>query len=182
MKIIGLGYKARSGKDTAAEMLRMQHGFLHYSFAAQLKKVCAEVFGFDAEQLHGTRKETIDLFWGFSPRWAMQQVGTECFKPAFGKNIWVRALERRIFDREIPYSYKVQGIVISDVRFEVECEAIKSWGGQVVRIDRGNRDAIDNSVKHSSETELDNYSKWDAVIDNNGTLDELQAQVARLVR
>ena len=182
MRIIGLGYKAKSGKDTLAGMLARGHGFMHFSFAEPLKKVCAGVFGFTNAQVYGGLKEAIDEFWGFAPRKAMQLVGTECFKPVFGDDVWVRAMERHIFDPAWPYSPRVVGVVISDVRFRVEAEAIKRWGGKVVRVDRHSAGASGGVANHASETELDTYADWDAVIDNNGTLEDLEAKAAELAR
>lgn len=181
MKIIGLGYKAKSGKDTLAKILAEQHGFLHYAFANPLKKVCQLVFGFNNDQVYGNKKEEVDPFWSFSPREAMQLVGNECFKPQFGSNIWVRMMERHIFHHETPYNSRVQGIVISDVRFLIEVDAIKTWGGKIVRVDRQGSGASQGVVGHASECELDNYTGWDHIIDNNGSLEQLEKQAAKLV-
>ena len=44
--IIGLGYKARVGKDTVGDYLVKNHGFVRLGFADALKNGCAAMFGF----------------------------------------------------------------------------------------------------------------------------------------
>lgn len=53
MKIVGLTGVAGSGKDTAAELLVRDHGFVRVALADGMKRICAEVFGFTNDQLWG---------------------------------------------------------------------------------------------------------------------------------
>jgi hypothetical protein len=174
MRIVGLGYKARSGKDTIAKYLTSQPNWYNMSFAARLKYGCQQIFGFTPEQLFGDDKEKLDSFWGLSPRAVLQLVGTECMRNTFGEDVWIKALQRSLF--ALPLSANV---VITDVRFHNEAEAIKRWGGQLIRVDRPGFSASNGIDGHSSESELDGYVDWDAVITNDGTLDELYARVRR---
>jgi hypothetical protein len=94
-------------------------------------------------------------------------------------------------------------VVISDCRFPNEIKAIKNAGGRVIRVVRGpepawyeaaasvNRGANGNTTWalshkkmeklgiHASETAWVG-TKFDAVLDNNGTLDDLYQQVKAL--
>jgi hypothetical protein len=189
--IIGIGYRARTGKDTIATYLDRWHGFLRVSFADSLKRCCQEVFGFSAVQLHGSSKETIDPYWGFSPRWALQTIGTELFREQIDPDIWVKSVLRRI--ERAPE----QNWVISDVRFPNEAEAIQAMGGFVVRVDRagvmtprvpralvGNMSFLPENWRtkeHESEVAMRNWNKWDQVIDNNGTILQLYPQIEAMV-
>jgi hypothetical protein len=92
--------------------------------------------------------------------------------------------------------------IIPDVRFPNEVARIKKFGGQVIRINRYPKYAIFNRSgkeeqvlfnihvtshrelweaeclrQHPSENGLDKYDGFDAVIDNNGTLEELRSNV-----
>jgi hypothetical protein len=56
-------------------------------------------------------------------------MGTEAGRNVFGEAVWVSALEKRI--------QSVENVVIADVRFPNEIEAITSIGGHVLRVRRG---------------------------------------------
>lgn len=71
--------------------------------------------------------------------------------------------------------------IITDVRFPNEAEAIKERKGIVVRIERKQPEGT-IGTQHSSETSLDNYTGWDVVVDNNGTLEQLYQQAHKIVK
>ena len=96
-------------------------------------------------------------------------------------------------------------VVISDCRFPNEIKAIKSAGGRVIRVARGpepawydaavsvNSGANGNSTWALSQRKLEKYgvhasetawvgTRFDVVLDNNGTLDDLYQQVKNLVQ
>ena len=60
-------------------------------------------------------------------------------------------------------------LAISDVRFPNEADAIRAFGGLVVRVERPGVGPING---HESEIALDGYD-FDLVVVNDGTLDEL---------
>lgn len=73
MIVIGICGVAGSGKDTAADYLRDNYGFTKIGLADPMKKICAEVFDFSQEQLHGpsSERERVDtryVFTGICPR------------------------------------------------------------------------------------------------------------------
>ena len=81
-KIMLIGFMGikGSGKDTCADLLIQNYGFMKKSFADPLKHACKELFLFTNEQVFGTQlqKETPDPRWfGCSPRVALQYVGTD---------------------------------------------------------------------------------------------------------
>ena len=207
--IIGFVGFIGSGKDTAADYLVNFHGFRRDSFANTLKDAVAAVFGWDRVLLEGRTKEArewreqVDSWWAerldmpsLTPRWILQQWGTEVCRNAFHDDIWIASLENKM-------RKTTDDIVISDVRFPNEIRAIHNAGGKVVRVVRGPdpewyQDAVNvnsgptnmswaiskakmESLKiHSSET------AWigrgiDLEIDNNGTIDDLFRQLKNLV-
>lgn len=170
--IIAFGHTARVGKDTSADYLVNTYFFLKDSFAYSLKEGIGKgVFGFTDEQLELT-KEIPDDFWGMSPRQALQLAGTEGGRNVFGQDLWVKTLQRRV------QQHPTRNYAISDVRFKNEADAIKAMGGIVIKI---NRDTAGTKSKHSSETELDNYTAWDVELDNNGDKNHLYAQLDNIV-
>ena len=207
--IIGFVGFIGSGKDTAADYLVNFHGFRRDSFANTLKDAVAAVFGWDRTLLEGRTKEArewreqVDPWWAerlnmphLTPRWVLQYWGTEVCRQAFHDDIWIASVENKMRKTG-------DDIVISDVRFPNEIKAIKQAGGKVVRVVRGadpewyndarNVNAGPTNINwaiskmrmeklgiHASET------AWigngiDLEIDNNGTIDELFAQIKNLV-
>jgi len=184
VQIVGLGYKIGSGKDTVADMLCRNHGFVKMCFADALKEVVSLVFGWPRHLLDDQSfKATEDPFWGYTPRTVLQRVGTDCFRNHISQDVWVKALARRI---SIYGRTRVSGfprVVVPDMRFPNEVEAIKAWRGLVVRIDRPVNEftgVTPGSAAHVSEQALDDYKDWDYILPNDGTLIDLAARTELL--
>lgn len=208
--IIGICGLIGAGKDTIADYLVNIHEFRRESFANTLKDAAAAVFGWDRTLLEGRTKEArewreqVDPWWAarlqiptLTPRWVLQYWGTEVLRNHFHDDIWIASLENKLRKTR-------DDIVISDCRFPNEIKAIKEQGGIVIRVVRGpdpewmqhainhmsgpsrigwaiGKDALSKAGIHASE-----YSwaatEFDAVIDNNGTIDNLYKQVSLLVQ
>jgi len=168
MIVIGFGYKAYSGKDTAAKHLIMSYGFQQKAFATSLKKATYDIFKLDHGQMYGNEKEDIDPFWGMSPRTIMQKIG-DGLRNSICEDVWIRALERDVFT----CGYKK--VVITDIRYPNELEAIQRWGGYAIKLKRTTSVTTCGNTQHASEVSLDSTpdGEWDYVLDNNGTVKEL---------
>ena len=130
-----------------------------------------------------------------TPRWILQYWGTDVCRKTFHDDIWIASLENKLRNSR-------DDVVISDCRFPNEIKSIRRAGGMVVRVIRGpepdwydhavnfnagprqvgwsiGKEMLDRLRVHPSE-----YSwigtKFDAVLDNNGTLDHLYSQVKNL--
>lgn len=141
--IVGFVGLIGSGKNTAADYLVDVHHFRQESFASTLKDAISVIFGWDRELLEGKTKESrkwrdqIDTWWALrlgipqlTPRWVMQNIGTDVMRNHFHDDIWIASLENKL-------RKTADNIVITDVRFPNEIKAIKNAGGMVVRIKRG---------------------------------------------
>lgn len=121
----------------------------------------------------------------FTPRELMQFIGTDLFRDKLLNNIWVNALfadyqSKTIIDKNITKGFpKVEypNWIITDVRFPNELQDIKERNGIVIRINRNN---IDASSTHESETALDN-AEFDYVIDNNSDIPHLIEEVRKML-
>jgi hypothetical protein len=170
--IIGIGYRAGSGKDTVANLLATHHGFRRRAFADALKEAARAIFHLDDDQLYGQLKEAEDVFWRRSPRFILQKLGTECLRHGYDPDVWVQSLRRHIIDNPDQRDW-----VVPDVRFFNEARAIRDWGGCLWRVDRPGL-APKGIVGHASETELDGATLiWNKIIDNGGTLQQLEVRV-----
>jgi hypothetical protein len=203
--IIGVCGFIGSGKDTIADYLVNVHGFRRESFANTLKDAVAAVFGWDRVMLEGRTKEArewreqVDPWWAerlnipnLTPRWVLQQWGTEVCRKGFHDDIWIASVENKLRRSK-------DNIVISDCRFPNEIASIKNAGGSIVRVDRGIQPhwydiaiqankGVDSAniwlMKekiHASETAWVGTS-FDYVLDNNSTLDSLFKQVETVVQ
>ena len=209
--IIGICGFIGSGKDTIADYLVNLHHFRRESFANTLKDAVAQVFGWDRTMLEGRTKqarewrEQVDPWWAarlkmphLTPRWVLQYWGTEVCRKVFHDDIWIAALENKLRNSE-------DDVVISDCRFPNEIKSIRKTGGMVIRVVRGpepewydaavsanrgpngnlswalSRARLERLKVHASETAWVG-TKFDHVLDNNGTLDHLYQQVKRLVQ
>ena len=123
-----------------------------------------------------------------TPRWVLQQWGTEVCRRGFHDDIWIASLENKLRTSQ-------DDVVISDCRFPNEISAIRAQGGYVIRVVRGEdpawfEQAREHLTQGAPEPEnLPHQSEWawagtdfDRVIDNNGTMDELYQQVTDLVQ
>ena len=174
MKLIGITGKASSGKDTIAHYLWGRHAFTSIAFADPLKLAAKAMFGLTSAQTwDADQKEVVIPHWGMSPRQIFQLLGTEAAKPVFGKDVWIKRWR-------ISYDMlsRTDHIVVPDVRFDEEAEAIRGLGGVIVEVQRGV--GLQGSTgTHASELGL--LKLPDYVIDNNGTLEDLFMQVEHVI-
>jgi len=208
--IIGFVGFIGSGKDTAADYLVNFHEFRRDSFANTLKDAVANVFGWDRTLLEGRTKEArewreqVDTWWAerlgmpkLTPRWVLQYWGTDVLRNAFHDDIWIASLENKMRKTG-------DNIVISDVRFPNEINAIHNAGGIVVRVKRGpdpdwydaavsaNKGPDGNSSWSISKRKLEKLgihaseTAWvggniDYTINNDSTIDDLFGQIKGLL-
>lgn len=208
--IIGVCGFIGSGKDTVADYLTNFHGFRRESFANSLKDAVAAVFGWDRTLLEGRTKqarewrEQPDAWWSarlgtpITPRYVLQQWGTEVCRKSFHDDIWIASVENKL-------RHTKDDIVISDCRFPNEIKSIRDAGGIVIRVKRGDepewyeaaesvnagewgnmdwslsKRKLESLGIHASETAWVG-TNFDAVLDNTGSIDDLYAHVKGLVQ
>jgi hypothetical protein len=240
--IIGIAGLAGVGKDTTADFLARNHGFVKVALADPLKRICREVFNFTDDQLWGPSekrnaadyryprtvearifveallaKRKMDLTWEkaiskefgsdafkhfLTTRYSLQKLGTEWGRDCY-PNIWVdyalriaRQLLTGSPDEVDYYNYysaksgllfvgsygRPKGVVISDVRFKNEIDAIHAVGGKVVRIVRSTS-LSGAASQHRSEQEQKDIpdSVFDHILYNNSTLAALEFTVGAVL-
>ena len=189
-KIILVSAHARHGKDTIAELMRNSleskgERVLICHYADLLKYICKTFFNWD-----GVKDD--------KGRTILQHVGTDVIRerqPDFWVDFIIKILD--LFSDEWDY------IIIPDTRFPNEIEEMKfhyrkptsiadKYMEQLqgfkcemvdtIRINRPNFDSglsIDQ-LNHPSECALDNY-EFDHYITNDGTIEELEIKIKKLV-
>ncbi len=143
MAVIGLSGFAGSGKSTVAEYLVRQYGFTRFSFAAAVKDVTAAAFGWERQRLDGATpqdrawREDPDVFWSqrmkqsFTPRIALQYIGTDVFRTHVLSSIW-----SDIVISKIRALGPTANVVIDDVRFVNERQALREEAGHFLLLRR----------------------------------------------
>jgi hypothetical protein len=183
--IIGFGYKARAGKDTAGMWIQSKWDLQRTAFAENLKNAVKEIYGWTDDHVYGHLKEVVCPFWGVTPREVMQRFGTEACRDVLRQDIWIKSLERKVTTPQTypgwPTASYGQGWVITDVRYPNEADAIHRWGGKVIQIIRDNRDSI-SGEPHRSELSMNDYKDWDFTVYNNGTFEEFYAELDQMIR
>jgi hypothetical protein len=178
--IIGLSGYARSGKDTVAEFLVEKYGFTRLAFADPMREALLRlnpkvtVSGVQGVYLASVvNKLGWDAIKDLSPevRELLQRMGTEVGREMFGEHFWIDYLMNKAIDAKTD-------VVISDVRYLNEIEAIRLWNGQVWRVNRPN---VGPANSHSSEQEVDLYQNYDVIINNDSTKEELFFELAPLL-
>lgn len=170
-KLIGIAGKKGAGKDTAAQYLSRVYGLRILSFADPIKDALAVMFGVPVSLFHDPETKEIPSpeLLGFSPRFLMQTLGTEWGRDTVRSTLWIDLLIRKA--KKVRSSYA--GVVVPDVRFDNEAEAIRSAGGAIWLIRRNQETAAD---QHPSEVGV-SPSLIDFTIDNTRDLRVLRTQV-----
>lgn len=209
MQVIGICGFIGSGKNTVGKILQ-EAGYKPVSFAETLKDATSVIFGWERALLEGdtdeSRKfrEQPDEFWSgvfgyeFTPRFAMQKMGTEAGRNVFGEQIWVESVVKKMYD--IIKSEGETKFVITDVRFENEIKTIERLGGKIFEVARGESPEWYDCALRTKSGAAPKYermevlypkihiSEWDwitvkksGIIWNNKDLEHLHNEVNRLI-
>lgn len=169
-KIIIIAGKARSGKNTTADIFKELYEkdnkkVIISPYTKYLKKYIEEITNQEIDENH-------------KPREMLQQLGVEIIKEKLGK--YDMFIDRQIDDIDI-YSYFFDVIIIPDARFPKEIDVIKEKYKNVLTlkvISTLQNNMTSDEQKHITETSLDSYSddNFDYVIENNN-LDDLKNKI-----
>ena len=170
VKIIILSGKARSGKDEVADIIYnfyKNKAVKKLSYAYYLKQYVKNISNWNGNEEN-------------KPRDLLQSIGIDLIKNKIDSKLLIR---RMLEDIEV-YSYFYDIIVITDARLIDEVEDIKNKYSNSISI-RINRDMdnnlTDNQKKHITETNLDNYDKFDYIINNNDNYSNLDKEVIKIL-
>ena len=176
--IVAFGHKKGVGKNTAAKFLntylRCETSFCtqQASFADKLKEIAYQLYSWSGlkpgifYETHRYKKEVKLPKLDLSPREIWIQIGNKLREiyPA----TWINYLIKNNKSNQI--------LIISDLRFINEAKAIQDTGGLLIKINRDVPRGFD-----SAEIDLDNWTNWNLIIDNNGTFEDLNKKVIELI-
>lgn len=173
IEIFGLSGKVGSGKNYVAENILCpmltEKNTVVLSFADHFK--------IDAIAKDKIKYEEVFIKKTKESRVALQKRGTEEGRDVYGPMVWVDVLTNWI---RVLSERGVQRVIIGDVRFKSEAQAIKELGGLLIRVNSpqrnlqklmqesgGDQTIINQISSHVSEIELDEYEEFDLVLDND---------------
>lgn len=188
-----------SGKDTAADYLVKEFGFKRLGFADPLKDLCSSLFNVKRRMFDDAAdKESPIMYMPVQAKDGFSKNVTDFMAKEFktgsafeSEKYWTpRALAILVgstmrsvnpdfwVEKAISQCQPGQKYVISDCRYKNEIESVKRAGANVitVRINRFDTSPSDDP----SERDLDDY-KFDVVINNKGTVTELQQAIKAVV-
>lgn len=196
--VIAVSGRIKNGKDTIADHLIANHGFVKLSFAEALRQEVIRVWGRTIDAIHdmnvwidrdsntndtcGTKGDHVmtaecvyNMLYIYKPkgiRELLQEHGTELRRnedPMYWCKKWWEGAEKLINTSE--------RIVVPDTRFENEAKTILDFGGNLWRVERPGIPVND----HPSEHALDHWKRWDVFFMNNEGVAELLTLVDRRV-
>jgi len=105
-----------------------------------------------------------------------QKFGTEAMRGTFGDDFWIKR-----WACDYTRLRKKHSIVVSDVRTNIEADMIRGLGGLILHVERRGAGLSGLEAFHSSERGIIFNKGTDLRLENNGTLEELEDEVHRIV-
>lgn len=173
------GNRIGCGKDTVTLMIiraleKANVMIQHKKFATPIREIVSVLTGIPTSVTETTEGKAM-----FIPKAGktigklLQDIGT-AMKQVVHDEVWIDAAFVGINDN----------VIFSDVRFPKELQVVKERNGIIIEVRREGGPEINplagRSSLHESETALRGY-EVDFVIENNGTVEELEAKVNKFV-
>ena len=178
--VIGLSGKIRSGKSRVAKIFKKvleKEGKTCEvkSFASPIYEIVSKLYRTNKTEIQRDKRDNVPIYIHTRKsnsglilsnyREILQTIGTTA-RDCGDENVWVNSLfgceNEKIMGE---FTWATDYWIIDDVRFPNEAQRILDCNGKLIRINRP--DAEDN--KHVIENSLNDWDKWDLVIENNHT-------------
>lgn len=168
--IVGLIGRAGSGKTTAAKVITGELNFEKHAFADPLKKMLINAGMCTYDECYVEKTE--------QSRWLMQKVGTEIFRNQVDDNWWILQAKGMVSEALT----RIPNVVLDDVRFPNEADAIKDMGGILIKIEREGHLQDKTDHTHASETQIDKIEYDHIITAKSGDVDGLISSVRELMK
>lgn len=185
MQHVALMGKARSGKDTVAQILVRHAQYTRLAFADRLKEAALRVDPYvyaEAAPGHVTQFRLSGVVEKFGWERAKTFPEVRRFLQEYGQTVremdqefWVKP----VVDQMMSGFHLNMPCVVSDVRYRNEVTAMRRAGALIVRVERPGAGLTGDAGTHASETELDDVEP-DVTLYNGGDLDDLRGYVQNL--
>lgn len=204
--IIALAGASGHGKDLVGSMMQEMvnkettNKWEIKKFAYKVKEVASILTGIPIEKFEDQEFKKSELgdewskfnFLHFSDqsmtvREFLQKLGTDALRNKLHKDVWVNALMSQYVKKTATWdcdgnttSTLYPNWIITDLRFENELMSVNEKNSYIIKVERP---GFDNGLaKHASENGLKHFKNWDAVILNDGSLEELRVAVEKVLK
>ena len=141
---------------------------VNLQFSAYIKMYAKVISGWDGNE-------------DTKPRSLLQELGTNIIRNKIDNEFFIK---RIICDIKV-YSYYCDVITISDARLPLEMDSIASEFNNVYKISierpNFNNNLNNTEKKHITEVALDNYDDYDYKLVNDGTIEDLNKKIIKMV-
>ena len=170
--LIGISGKSKSGKDTVVNIMR-DSGYKVFSVSPGDKI-----------------RDAVASITGVSPKWLLDNEDRYGFIRSALQNVSSVARHRRpdywwsLVKKDLILaldSKKYQFVVVPSIRLMLEANDILKMSGELWRIHRPIPKLKGDMGTHDTETELDEWKRWDAVFHNILTLEHFKRSVQSLL-
>lgn len=174
MKLILVGGKANSGKDTTVEMIDeiyRERGLdvVNIQLSYYIKMYAKEIAKWDGDN-------------DTKPRALLQELGTEVIRKQIDEYFFIN----RILQDIDVYSRYFDVITISDVRLPLEFDTIKKKYKDAIKVHVTRPGYVSHLTKeqkgHLTEILIDEYKDYDYEIVNDSTLEDLKEKARKFVK
>jgi len=174
--IVGISGRIGSGKSTVGEFLvtRLEWS-VQVNLGDEIKATVLRLFDAKPQQVYGDQASKLEpLPCGLTGREAMQELAESVRR--IWPMAWIHAWSQRV--DEAYAEYGLVPIIVADVRRRLEAEAILDRGGIVLRLTRNSGPRLSRPswrciflgrapvAEHITETDMDDWDGFTAVIDN----------------
>lgn len=167
IELIGISGKSKAGKDHLGKHILRPRGFMPYALAWPLKT-----------QLVGRRfllhSEAFAAEKSLTTRALLQGGGTENARDVYGEDIWIDTADSWLHILHDEYGF--DKIYVPDIRFWNEAQWVHDHGGKLIRIVGGGLED-EELASHRSETELDEWEEWDAIVHSHSATHVLESSL-----
>jgi hypothetical protein len=160
LDIIAVSGKAWAGKDHVFDNYLKPLGYHRFALADHFKITAVGRGEATYEEVFVTKPPPV--------RAALQRIGTEEGRLVYGEDVWCNIT--LAWMEHFAKNWGITKYCITDVRFPSEVAFVHRHGGRVLRIEAPTRSAASPLTPgqriHESETALDGFTGFDAVISN----------------
>lgn len=169
--IFVLSGKAKSGKNMVAHVIEeyyKKENCIQVAYAYYIKDYLKRMGKYDESKKAKYRS-------------LLQEFGMDFLGKKIGTNFLI---DRAMEDVEV-FSYFYDVIIITDARLVAEIETPKQNFENVITIrilNNNQNDLTKKEKEHITETDLDLYTDFDYIIENNSTIDELKDKTIEILK
>lgn len=155
-----------------------KYAWKQVKFADLLKKICVQLTGYEDQWGQEGKKHLLEDL-GLTVGQVQQLVG-EGMRELIHRDIWIL--------RALSSGDKDEDVIITDVRYKNEADIIRQKGGILLRVNAsypGYQEFVKSSkrdVNHVSETDLDDYEHFSAIIENGSSVSALSNQIRTICK